>query len=763
MLQPVPDAPASSGMPSLYFELTTPEERKRHHPKLASLTREGGLLIDVVAGAQGESLFEIVTMDWSEPGLLDRIFEAILRCHGLEGGIAIRRARVFTGAQGQVVNLLELSDRQHQPLTPAGRAVVLQRLSEIQPGERGALETIRNFPYRSLIPLVEDIPSVDNSVSEHYTCIALKVERISNRFTSVLLHFLARSELWLNIQVARFEQGQPSRYLFYVVDKHGLKLRDSAYLRQSLARALEAINGMLTRFNLHYLRREWDQRIEQNHFTIYHSRPRFDDFRKDLVNIRQVARLKGFSERLSHLVEEGLLDSHAFYFLKRVEAFVNRNLDANRAMVEHGPGEGDVERCRQYFEFRRQALRIMIPLFNRLAGMPSIQPLLSPPNRLTALCRPLPRNGFALDGENRLFLDGPIWLGEPSAALDSFLLMARTDCYLRRDLVQAIEASLEGWNEYYIGEHREEVGGRFLAILDESIRQGNTPMVLRNLRSVGLLERFVPGFAAVQGRIHINADHAYTVDEHTFAVIEVLLGLRLLDEALPGGGATAMRADYGRLENHSGLINFARKYAMELRMLRRVIPLRNHAAVRPFFHVMEEVRRNSLEYLIEVNLLEHSHDTCMIALNEFEAFRHQVARLARLASDASFSELRVLVLAGLLHDLKKPAVNHGELSAAALDETLAGMGLKLPPREVERLRWLVGNHLEMRPLMNQIGSEGEGALLRFVERVGDPSLVRGLILFTYADRVAVRTDYNANAHDAMVLGEMLARLEGMGG
>ncbi len=762
MLQPKLDPLHAHEMPALYHERTTAEERRRHRGKLERLAREGGPFIEVVPSAEGGALFEIVTTDWEEPGLLDKIFEAILRCHRLEHGISIQRARIFTGAQGQVVNLLDLRDRLGRPLNDASRETVLKRLREVRPEERGVLETIQNFPYRSLIPQLDDIPAIDNDLSDRFTCLELHVERISNRFTSVLLHFLARSELWLNIQVAEIEQGARGRYVFYVVDKHGRKLQDSHFVRHSLVRTLEAISNTVTRFNLHYVRREWEARIEHNQHTAYHSRPDFTDYLQDLANIRQLGAAKGLDpNHLSRLVEEGLLDSQSLYFLKKVEAWVNTHREENRTLVERSPTEADVELVREYFEYRRRATRIMTPLFQRLAELPTRAPLLSPRNRLYALCRPFPQLHYALDDEDRLYLDGPVWLGEPSAALDSFLLMARTACHLRADTVAAIEASLEGWNEFYIAEHREELGARLLSMLDESIRQGTTPIVLRNLRSVGLLQRFLPGFEQVQGRIHVNADHAYTVDEHSIVAIDVLLGLRLLGDVLPEPGPSAMRHDYERLHDHSGLKNYARKYAMELRMLEGVPALRLHPAVRPFFHVMEEARRNSLEYLIEVNLLEFGHDTSIAALNEIEKVRSQLDTLIRHCRALPFSEQRVLVLTGLLHDLKKPALDHAPLGAEALDAVLEGTGLRLPAGDVERLRWLIRHHLDVRPLMSAMGHDGEQALARFAAQAGDASLVASLILFTYADRMAVRFDMNANAHDAAVLGDMLLRLESL--
>jgi len=60
-----------------------------------------------------------------------------------------------------------------------------------------------------------------------------------------------------------------------------------------------------------------------------------------------------------------------------------------------------------------------------------------------------------------------------------------------------------------------------------------------------------------------------------------------------------------------------------------------------------------------------------------------------------------------------------------------------------------------------MGAEGEAALAGFTAEAGDPTLVSALILFTFADRMAVHFDLNSNAHDAAVLGDMLERVQAM--
>lgn len=748
-----------SDMPGRYFDLTSSQERERHGQKLRGLTHESGLLIEPIQNPQGGWDVEIVTLDWEEPGLLDRIFEAILSSIHIPRGIVLKHVRIFTGLRRQVVNILEMTDRQGEPLGKEACEMVMERLRAIRHGERGVLESIEHTPFTTLIPLVTEFPLIDNSRSERYTFIDLRVANISNRFTSVLLHFLARSELWLNIQVAEFFQEEEGHYRFYVIDKYGHKLRDSHFTRLGLVRVLEEMNRMLMGFNVHYIRREWRMRIDRNERTIYHSRPHPEDLLEDLANVRQMARLKVFSYRLSSLVEQGLLDSRHFYFLKKAETFVEQNKEAIRSIVDTPLGEKEIELCRKYFDYRRRALRILMPLFDRLSTMPEIKPTLSDVQRLESLAKPTPSEPYALNERFELYNPSTLWQGDPATVLDPFVLLARTDCYFQQSLVDSMEASLEGWTPTFIQERRRELGSKFLQILDESVNQGNTPTVLRSMRQVGLLQRYLPGFQKIKGMVHVVADHAYTVDEHSFVVIEVLQGLKLLGDIMREPGSSMMREEFMGLKGEMGLKRFAAKYVMEMRILHRVTELRRNPTIKLFLLLMEDIRRNSLEFLMEMNFLEKGHATCMDALTEMEKVRGHLDPLMRTYSALPFSEQRILALVGLLHDLKKPARDHGPQTADALEEILDEIGLVLPPDQISRAAWLIRHHLDIRPLISRMGSEGEEALYSFSEEVGDRSLVRSLILFTYADRVAVYLDQNKNANDAMVLASMLNFLE----
>ena len=745
-------------MPSLYFKRTTPDEQERHRRKFATLATGGGLLIDPVQYDDGGWHAEIVTTDWEEPGLLDKIFEAVLKCIHVPGGIAFERIRVFTGPTGQVVNILELQDKQGRRLDRGKIDQVLEQLRKIRPGERAVLETIMDLTFSALIPMLTEFPALDNGRSEIYTYLEFEVSRISNRFTSMLLHFLARSEFRVNVQVAECVQGRRGRYSLWGLDKAGKQLTDSHFNRISMVRALEAMNRRIMGFNLHYIRKAWNQRIDRNEATIYRSRPDPRDFLEDLDNIRELAELKGFPDALSALVERRLLDNKAFYFLKKFESFCQENQARFQRLHDSAPGEAEVAMCREYFEQRRHSLRILEPLFNELIQLDAIPPHLSDDQRLHALCRPLSHEGYALDRDGLLYLTGSIWLAEPEKAFDPFLLMARTGCRFKADTQDAIEAALESWTPRFIEEKREVLGKTLLTILGESLRQCNSAVVLRNLRQLGLLQRILPGFDRITGMIHVVADHTYTVDEHSILVVEALSGLTILREVLPETGVSKIRKEYEQLATSVGLINFARKYAVEVRMLRSVPQLRSHPAIKPIFQLMDDVRNNNLEYVVEVNLFEHSQATCLNALHQIELVRRQLDPLIRQYTGLSHAEQRNLLLAALLHDMKKPDPDHGRQFAPHVGETLASAGLKLDEDAVTRIAWLVHHHLDLAEVMKRMGEEGDNALEAYMRREGGETLMRSLILFTYADRVAIHQDPNQASHNAMILADLLEKL-----
>jgi [protein-PII] uridylyltransferase len=63
---------------------------------------------------------------------------------------------------------------------------------------------------------------------------------------------------------------------------------------------------------------------------------------------------------------------------------------------------------------------------------------------------------------------------------------------------------------------------RFLALLERPNRLGE---LLRMLHEIGILERFLPGYAHARGLLQFNQYHKYTVDEHSLRAVEHAVGL----------------------------------------------------------------------------------------------------------------------------------------------------------------------------------------------------------------------------------------------
>ena len=109
--------------------------------------------------------------------------------------------------------------------------------------------------------------------------------------------------------------------------------------------------------------------------------------------------------------------------------------------------------------------------------------------------------------------------------------------------------------------------------------------------------------------------------------------------------------------------------------------------------------------------------------------------------------------------MDKPDPDHGRSFAPRVAETLAAMGVRLPEESEQRIAWIVRHHLDLTELAGRMGSDGERALEDYLAQCGGGARLRPLILFTYADRVAVHPDSSQTAHHAMVLSGLLRMVE----
>ena len=162
-----------------------------------------------------------------------------------------------------------------------------------------------------------------------------------------------------------------------------------------------------------------------------------------------------------------------------------------------------------------------------------------------------------------------------------------------------------------------------------------------------------------------------------------------------------------------------------------------------------------LHDLHEVGVLEKLipamvHARCLLQFNEYHKFTvdehclRAVEEAASLESDPrpwgdvyrSISQKRILHLALLIHDLGKGfPEDHSEVGRRIAEETAIGLGL--PPRDAETLKFLVHKHLIMSHLAFRRDTSDDQLIVRFAVEVGSAEVLRMLYVLSCADLAAV--------------------------
>ena len=154
--------------------------------------------------------------------------------------------------------------------------------------------------------------------------------------------------------------------------------------------------------------------------------------------------------------------------------------------------------------------------------------------------RLIPAPGFyAHDG--RIELDAAGKNGDPAqdpdAVLRAFAAVARTGIRLGTASEDRIEAMIPMLSA------RLEEGAALWSQLAEILTGPRAGVALRSMHAVGVLELILPEFHGIDALVIRDAYHRYTVDEHTFVLIDTLHEL----EEDPGPGATDWRVRLGKM------------------------------------------------------------------------------------------------------------------------------------------------------------------------------------------------------------------------
>ncbi|GGA62069.1 bifunctional uridylyltransferase/uridylyl-removing enzyme [Edaphobacter acidisoli] len=118
-------------------------------------------------------------------------------------------------------------------------------------------------------------------------------------------------------------------------------------------------------------------------------------------------------------------------------------------------------------------------------------------------------------------VDGRDPAEDPDVVLDVFNTMAQTGCMLGRDAEERLLQALP------VMSANLEEGPALWRQLEQILTGPLAGIALRSMHALGVLELLVPEFHGIDALVIRDAYHRYTVDEHTFVLIDTLHGMEL--------------------------------------------------------------------------------------------------------------------------------------------------------------------------------------------------------------------------------------------
>ena len=140
---------------------------------------------------------------------------------------------------------------------------------------------------------------------------------------------------------------------------------------------------------------------------------------------------------------------------------------------------------------------------------------------------------------------------DPDLVLKIFAVMAQTGCRLGREAEERLSLALP-----QLSAHIEE-GPALWRQLQAILTEPYAGDALRVMHALGVLELLIPEFHGIDALVIRDAYHRYTVDEHTFVLIDTLHGLAQQQQ---GSGLAEWAARFGVLLRelpHPGLLYLA--------------------------------------------------------------------------------------------------------------------------------------------------------------------------------------------------------------
>jgi [protein-PII] uridylyltransferase len=128
---------------------------------------------------------------------------------------------------------------------------------------------------------------------------------------------------------------------------------------------------------------------------------------------------------------------------------------------------------------------------------------------------------------------------DPDVVLQVFATMARTGCRLGLDAEERLSAGLP-----LLSAHLEE-GPTLWRHLGAILTGSYAGSALRSMHALGVLELLIPEFHGIDALVIRDAYHRYTVDEHTFVLIDTLHGLESVQPGAHKGAMGEWAARFG--------------------------------------------------------------------------------------------------------------------------------------------------------------------------------------------------------------------------
>ena len=127
---------------------------------------------------------------------------------------------------------------------------------------------------------------------------------------------------------------------------------------------------------------------------------------------------------------------------------------------------------------------------------------------------------------------------DPDVVLQVFAAMAQTGCRLGRDAEERLSQGLP-----LLSAHLEE-GPTLWHHLRGVLTGFYAGDALRSMHALGVLELLIPEFHGIDALVIRDAYHRYTVDEHTFVLIDTLHGLETAQKGAQNGARTGAKGEW---------------------------------------------------------------------------------------------------------------------------------------------------------------------------------------------------------------------------